>query len=54
VIHDLVDTAQVASSTVARSSFTVLSYLATLAIFFGYCYPVSLLTRWLEKRLIDR
>lgn len=50
-IHDLIDTAQVASSTVARSSFTVLSYLATLAIFFAYCYPISLLTRWLEKRL---
>jgi polar amino acid transport system permease protein len=50
-IHDLIDTAQVASSTVARSSFTVLSYLATLVIFFAYCYPISLLTRWLEKRL---
>jgi polar amino acid transport system permease protein len=22
-------------------------------IFFGYCYPISQLTRWLEKRLIS-
>jgi polar amino acid transport system permease protein len=54
VIHDLVDTAQLGSSTVARSSLTMLSYLATLVIFFAYCYPVSLLACWLEKRLIDR
>jgi len=52
-IHDLIDTAQIASSTVARSSFTVLTYVATLVIFFGYCYPISQLTRWLEKRLIS-
>ena len=49
-VHDLIDTAQIASSTVARSSFTVLTYLATLAIFFAYCYPISLFTRWLERR----
>lgn len=49
-VHDLIDTAQIASSTVARSSFTVLSYLATLFIFFAYCYPISLFTRWLERR----
>ncbi|ORC49194.1 amino acid ABC transporter [Burkholderia sp. A27] len=52
-IHDLIDTAQIASSTVARSSFTVLTYVATLVIFFGYCYPISQLTRWLEKQLIS-
>lgn len=50
-IHDLIDTAQIASSTVARSSFTVLTYVATLQIFFAYCYPVSRLTRWLERRV---
>jgi polar amino acid transport system permease protein len=50
-IHDLIDTAQIASSTVARSSFTVLTYVATLVIFFAYCYPVSRLTRWLERRV---
>ncbi|WP_429301906.1 amino acid ABC transporter permease [Paraburkholderia sp. GAS199] len=51
-IHDLIDTAQIASSTVARSSFTVLSYVATLVIFFAYCYPISQFTRWLEKRFV--
>jgi polar amino acid transport system permease protein len=51
-IHDLVDTAQIASSTVARSSFTVLTYVATLVIFFAYCYPISQFTRWLEKRFV--
>lgn len=52
-VHDLIDTAQIASSTVARSSFTVLTYLATLVIFFAYCYPISLVTRWLEKRFVS-
>ncbi|MEA3093920.1 MAG: polar amino acid transport system permease protein [Caballeronia sp.] len=50
-IRDLLDTAQIASSTVARSSFTVLTYVATLVIFFVYCYPISWLTRTFEKRL---
>ncbi|EEA01339.1 polar amino acid ABC transporter, inner membrane subunit [Burkholderia sp. H160] len=52
-VHDLIDTAQIASSTVARSSFTVLTYLATMVIFFAYCYPISLFTRWLERRFVD-
>ncbi|MGF6441209.1 amino acid ABC transporter permease [Paraburkholderia youngii] len=52
-VHDLIDTAQIASSTVARSSFTVLTYLATLVIFFAYCYPISLVTRWLERRFVN-
>ena len=51
-IHDLLDTAQIASSTVAQSSFTVLTYVATLAIFFVWCYPVSRATRWLEQRFV--
>ncbi|BBQ00378.1 amino acid ABC transporter [Burkholderia sp. SFA1] len=50
-IHDLIDTAQIASSTVARSSFTVLTYVATLVVFFAYCYPISRFTRWLERRV---
>lgn len=50
-IYDLLDTAQIASSTVARSSFTVLTYVATLVIFFAYCYPISWFTRWFERRL---
>lgn len=49
-VRDLIDTAQIASSTVARSSFTVLTYLATLGIFFAYCYPISVFTRWLERQ----
>lgn len=50
-IHDVLDTAQIASSTVAHSSFTVLMYVVALALFFAYCYPVSQFTRWLEGRL---
>jgi len=50
-IHDLIDTAQIASSTVARSSFTVLTYVATLVVFFAYCYPIARFTRWLEGRV---
>ena len=44
-IHDLLDSAQIASTTVARSSFTV------LVIFFAWCYPISRLSRSLERRL---
>lgn len=50
-IHDLLDTAQIASSTVARSPFTVVTYLVTLIVFFLYCAPIAWLTRWLERRL---
>jgi polar amino acid transport system permease protein len=50
-IHDLLDTAQIASSTVARSSFTVLTYVATLAVFFLYCGSIAWCTRWLEQRV---
>jgi len=53
-IHDVLDTAQIASSTVARSSFTVLMYVASLLLFFAYCYPVSQLTRFVERRLHTR
>jgi polar amino acid transport system permease protein len=49
-IHDVLDTARIASTTVAHSSFTVLMYMAALALFFLYCYPVGLLTRALERR----
>jgi len=52
-IHDLIDTAHMTRSTVARSGFTVLTYLATLVIFFAYCYPISRFTRWLEKRAVN-
>jgi polar amino acid transport system permease protein len=50
-IHDLLDTAQIASSTVARSSFTVLTYVTTLVVFFLYCGAIAWFTRWLERRL---
>jgi polar amino acid transport system permease protein len=53
-IHDVLDTAQIASSTVAHSSFTVLMYVTALGLFFAYCYPVALLTRVAERRLRTR
>jgi len=49
-VHDLLDTAQVASNTVARADFTVLVYFTVLGLFFVYCYPIARLTRHLEKR----
>ncbi|MGE8659178.1 MAG: amino acid ABC transporter permease [Achromobacter sp.] len=49
-VHDLVDTATVASNTVARSDFTVLVYFTLLALFFAYCYPIARWTRHLERR----
>jgi|UPI0007C7E63F polar amino acid transport system permease protein len=49
-IHDVLDTAQIASTTVAHSSFTVLMYMSALALFFAYCYPVTLATRAIERR----
>ncbi|MFT4191485.1 MAG: amino acid ABC transporter permease [Comamonas sp.] len=49
-VHDLVDTAQIASNTVMRTDFTVLVYFTILALFFAYCYPISRATRRLEKR----
>jgi polar amino acid transport system permease protein len=50
-IHDVLDTAQIASTTVAHSSFTVLMYMTALALFFAYCYPVNLATRVIGRRL---
>jgi len=49
-VHDLVDTATVASNTVERTDFTILIYFTLLALFFAYCYPISRLTRYLERR----
>ena len=49
-VHDLLDTAQVASNTVARADFTVLVYFTVLGLFFAYCYPIARFTRHLEKR----
>lgn len=49
-VHDVVDTAQIASNTVARTDFTILVYFTLLALFFAYCYPIARATRALEKR----
>ena len=49
-VHDVVDTAQIASNTVARTDFTILVYFTLLALFFAYCYPIARATRALERR----
>lgn len=49
-VHDLIDTAQIASNTVNRTGFTVLIYFSVLALFFAYCYPISRFTQFLERR----
>lgn len=49
-VHDVVDTAQVASNTVARTDFTILVYFTLLALFFAYCYPIARATQALERR----
>lgn len=49
-VHDVVDTAQIASNTVARTDFTILVYFTLLGLFFAYCYPIARATRALEKR----
>lgn len=49
-VHDVVDTAQIASNTVGRTDFTVLVYGALLALFFVYCYPIARATQALERR----
>jgi polar amino acid transport system permease protein len=48
--HDVVDAAQIASNTVARTDFTILVYGTLLALFFAYCYPIARATRALERR----
>ncbi|ANI54724.1 amino acid ABC transporter permease [Pseudomonas glycinae] len=49
-VHDVIDTAQIASNTVNMTGFTVVIYFSLLALFFAYCYPISRLTRRLERR----
>ncbi|PCR95734.1 amino acid ABC transporter [Pseudomonas fluorescens] len=49
-VHDVIDTAQIASNTVNMTGFTVVIYLSLLVLFFAYCYPISRLTRRLERR----
>ncbi|EHD23819.1 MULTISPECIES: amino acid ABC transporter permease [Brenneria] len=50
-VHDVVDMATIASNTVSRIDFTILVYFTLLLLFFFYCYPISRITRRLEKRL---
>lgn len=49
-VHDVIDTAQIASNTVNLTGFTVVIYLSLLVLFFAYCYPISRLTQSLERR----
>jgi polar amino acid transport system permease protein len=49
-VHDAIDTAQIASNTVSLTGFTVVIYLSLLVLFFAYCYPISRLTQYLERR----
>ncbi|MFL6966123.1 amino acid ABC transporter permease [Pseudomonas alvandae] len=49
-VHDVIDTAQIASNTVNQTGFTVVIYLSLLVLFFAYCYPISRLTQYLERR----
>lgn len=49
-VHDVVDMAQIASNTVARTDFTILVYGTLLVLFFAYCYPIARATRALERR----
>ncbi|NWE12497.1 amino acid ABC transporter permease [Pseudomonas yamanorum] len=48
-VHDVIDTAQIASNTVNMTGFTVVIYLSLLVLFFAYCYPISRLTQRLER-----
>ena len=49
-VNDVVLTAGIASNSAGRTDFTILSYTALVVLFFLYCYPISRLTRMLEKR----
>jgi polar amino acid transport system permease protein len=49
-VHDLLDTAQIASTTVNRIDFTVTVYFTSLLLFFLYCYPISRFTQYLERK----
>jgi polar amino acid transport system permease protein len=40
-VHDVVDTAQIASNTVNRTGLHGAVYFTLLALFFAYCYPIA-------------
>lgn len=49
-VTELLESAKNASNTVNRTDFTILVYLAVLTLFFVYCYPITRLTKRLERR----
>ncbi|MDQ0559123.1 polar amino acid transport system permease protein [Rhizobium mesoamericanum] len=50
-VHELLHAATDASTAVRRLDFTVLAYLVVMSAFFVLCYPISSLTRRLERHL---
>lgn len=53
-VHELLHAATDASTAVRRVDFTIVIYVAVLAAFFAFCYPVSRLTQRLERRFASR
>ncbi|MGO4451502.1 amino acid ABC transporter permease [Phyllobacterium sp. TAF24] len=53
-VHELLHSANDASTAVQRTDFTVVVYLTVLIAFFLFCYPVSRFTQYLERRLASR
>jgi polar amino acid transport system permease protein len=50
-VHELLHAATDASTSVRRLDFTIIAYVVVMAAFFVLCYPISRLTRRLERRL---
>ena len=50
-VHELLHAATDASTAVRRLDFTVLAYVVVMTAFFILCYPISSLTRRLERRM---
>ncbi|MFS8144560.1 amino acid ABC transporter permease [Rhizobium sp. R635] len=50
-VHELLHAATDASTSVRRLDFTIIAYIVVMAAFFTLCYPISRLTRRLERRL---
>lgn len=53
-VHELLHAATDASTAVRRDDFTIAVYLTVLAAFFLFCFPISRLTRRLERRFAPR
>lgn len=49
-VRELLGSAQIAANTANDVPFTILAYIAVLTLFFIYCYPISRLTIYLERR----